>query len=239
MSGLTKVFLLHSGKDAKDDQAEAASYLLEQLELFAEVTSYSKPGWGLAQRNTLMKSADCCVWLVTPSFLTLAQTTDGTDTGVDHSATVLDVLFTQFANKGSQRVFPLLYGVNKDDFNDTFVVESTVPPLVLSSRGIQTEIKRACRAVKNRLKELGVIADEKRSAPVQCSDDSQTGAVIPPSSSTVPENLGSEHQIGSNVALDSAVTADGNRSSGIDPRALYALSGGGDTSVFSERSDAL
>ena len=49
------------------------------------------------------------------------------------------------------------------------------------------------------------------------------------------ENLGSEHQIGSNVALDSAVTADGNRSSGIDPRALYALSGGGDTSVFSER----
>ncbi|XP_065835792.1 uncharacterized protein [Oscarella lobularis] len=99
-------------------------------------------------------------------------------------------------------------------------------------------IKTACRAVKKRLKELGVIADEKRSAPVQCSDDSQTEAVISPSSSTVPENLGSAPQIGSNVALDSAVTADGNRSSDVDPRALYASSGG-DTSIFSERSDAL
>ena len=110
---------------ASHDQAGAGSYLREQLELFAKVTPYSELDWGSAHRPTL-KSPDCCVWLVTPSFLTLAsQTTDGTDTGVKHADTVLDVLFTKFASKGSQRVFPLLYGVNKDDFNETFTVEST------------------------------------------------------------------------------------------------------------------
>ena len=97
-----------------------------------------------------MKSVDCCVWLVTPSFLTSAsQTTDGTDTGVDHADTVLDVLFTKFAIKGCQRVFSLLCGVNMDDFNKTFTVESAVLPFVLSREtGIQMGIKTACRAVK-------------------------------------------------------------------------------------------